>query len=444
MFDTPIGTRYSHNKLERIWSNKTKIELMRDLWINLAKFQKELGVHMITIEGINQMEKQKSNIDENNINEYESKFKHDIVANIHAYGDQCPSATSFIHLGATSNFINDNVDLIRLKESLSIIKEELTIVFNTLKDLSFKWINFPTVAYTHLQKAQLTTVGKRFTMWNSDIDLDLEELSQLIDDLPFKGIKGTVGTEDSITKLFNSQEKCDELNNMLRKHYHFEKEIVVCGQTYSRKYDVKVMNCISNIAQTLYKIMNDFRLLSSKMELVESFGDNQVGSSAMPYKKNPITCEKICSLSRYIINNQNNIVNTYTNQWLERSLDDSAIKRIMFPESFVLLGYVINEANNCFSNCVVNESIIKQTVKDHMTHIISEKIIIEGVKLGHGRQELHERLRYCQTNNISIYEDDIIKFIIDRAFIIKDPREYIGRCVEQVNKFYDYNYDSTK
>jgi adenylosuccinate lyase len=437
MFDTPIGTRYSHNKLEEIWSNKKKIELMRDLWINLAKFQKELGVHSITDEGINQMEKQKSNIDENNIQMFELKFKHDIVANIHAYGDLCPSAKSFIHLGATSNFINDNVDLIRLRESLCIIKEEVILLFNVLKELSFKWINTPTVAYTHLQKAQLTTVGKRFTMWNSDIYVDLDELSKLINDLPFKGIKGTVGSEDSIMKLFNSQEKCEQLNMMLKNHYKFENEIVICGQTYSRKYDVKVMNCVSNIAQTLYKMMNDFRLLSSKMEIIENFGEGQVGSSAMPYKKNPITCEKICSLSRYITNNHNNIVNTYTNQWLERSLDDSAIKRIMFPESFVLLGYIIKETTNCFRNCIINESIIKQTVKEHMNHIISEKIIIEGVKLGRDRQELHERLRYCQTNNISIYEDQIIKFIIDRAFIIKDPREYIGRCIEQINKFYD-------
>lgn len=437
MFDTPIGDRYSHKALEDLWHYKYKIKLMRDLWTHLAIFQKELGVNVITSEGITEMQENQTTIIMDDITKYEIDVKHDIVANIHAFGDLCPRAKSFIHLGATSNFINDNVDLIRMRDSLLVIKEELYTLFSTLKDLSFKFIDVPTIAYTHLQKAQLTTVGKRFTMWNNDIYLDLKELSELIDDLPFKGMKGTVGTEDSMMKLFNSQDKCRQLNEMLRRHYKFEKEVIICGQTYSRKYDVRVMNCLSNISQTLYKIMTDFRLLSSKMEIMEDFGEYQVGSSAMPYKKNPITCEKICSLSRYISNNQNNMSNTYINQWLERSLDDSAIKRIILPETFVLLGYIIGETNCVFKTCIINEDIIKQNVKEHMTHIISEKIIIEGVKLGKDRQTLHERLRCCQTNNISIYEDDVVKYIIDRAFIIKDPREYIGLCKEQVMLFYE-------
>lgn len=368
---------------------------------------------------------------------YELDTKHDIVANIHAFGDLCPHAKSFIHLGATSNFINDNVDLIRLRDSLVVIKEELYVLFSTLQKLSFKFIDFPTIAYTHLQKAQLTTIGKRFTMWNNDILIDMEELINLIDTLPFKGMKGTVGTEDTLLTLLNDKKKCNELNNKLAKHYNFDKTLLICGQTYTRKYDVKIFNCLTNIAQTLYKIMNDFRLLSSKMELIEHFSEYQVGSSAMPYKKNPITCEKICSLSRYIINNQNNMTNTYINQWLERSLDDSAIKRIVLPETFVLLGYIIHETNNVFKSCIINEDIIKQNVKSHMDNIISEKVIIEGVKRGYNRQDLHEKLRDCQINNKSIYEDTILKFIIEKAFIIKDPREYIGLCNAQVKMFYE-------
>lgn len=437
MFDTPIGSRYSHTNLETIWSNVNKIKLMRDLWLYLATFQKELGVHQISTEGIKEMQNNRDAIIMDDIIKYEMDTKHDIVANIHAFGDLCPNAKSFIHLGATSNFINDNVDLIRIRESLIIIKEELYILFSTLKDLSFKFIDIPTIAYTHLQKAQLTTIGKRFTMWNHDILIDIEELINLIDTIPFKGMKGTVGSEDTLLKLFNDKNKCNELNNKLAKHYSFNNHIIICGQTYTRKYDVKIVNCLSNIAQTLYKIMSDFRLLSSKMEIVEFFSEHQVGSSAMPYKKNPITCEKICSLSRYIINNQSNMSNTYINQWLERSLDDSAIKRIVLPETFVLLGYIIRETNNVFNTCIVDESIIKQNVKEHMNNIISEKVIIEGVKRGYNRQNLHEKLRTCQINNISISDEPILKFIIERSFIIKDPREYTGLCKEQIKLFYE-------
>jgi adenylosuccinate lyase len=441
MFDTPIGLRYSHKHLEQIWSNIYKIQTMRDLWIKLATFQKQLGIHYISQDGIDEMIQNKNIIEIECIQKFEDMFKHDIVANIHAFGEICPKAKSFIHLGATSNFINDNLDLIRMKMSLCIIKEELYILFLTLKELSLKYKTTPTLAYTHFQKAQLTTVGKRFTMWNSDILVDLKELKYIIDKLPFKGIKGTVGSEDSILQLLGTSDKCNQLNKMLMESYDFNKIIGICGQTYSRKYDVRVLQCLSNIAQTLYKIMNDFRLLSSKTEIMEDFGNQQVGSSAMPYKKNPITCEKICSLSRYIINNQNNITHTYMNQWLERSLDDSAIKRIIIPESFVLLGYIINESKVCLENCIINEEAIKNNVKEHMNHIISEKVIIEGVKLGYNRQDLHEKLRSCQTTNCSIYDDAIIKFIIEKSFIIKDPKQYIGLCSDQISKFYKETFD---
>jgi adenylosuccinate lyase len=436
MFDSPIGNRYSHKSLEKIWSSTYKIKLMRDLWTNLAIFQKQLGVSSIKIEGIEEMKMKQDIINNDTIDKFEEMFKHDIVANIHAFGELCPNAKSFIHLGATSNFINDNVDLIRMKSALCIIKNELNVLFTTLKNLSLEYIEVPTLAYTHLQKAQVTTVGKRFTMWNSDIVIDLDEINNLIDTLPFKGIKGTVGTEDSILQLLQTPDKCNELNNLLRNHYKFDKSINICGQTYSRKYDVKVVQCLANIAQTLYKIASDFRLLSSKMELLENFSAEQVGSSAMPYKKNPITCEKVCSLTRYIMNNQNNITNTYINQWLERTLDDSSIKRIVLPEMFVLLGYTITQTTMYLSTCVVNEDVIKLNIKEHMDNIISEKIIIEGVKLGYNRQDIHEKLRNCQTNNLSMYDDAIIKYIIERAFIIKDPIKYIGLSIEQVNDFY--------
>lgn len=434
MFDTPIGDRYSHQELENIWSNDNKIKLMRGLWISLATYQKELGISVICQDGLNEMKHYEDIINYDEIKELENKYKHDIVANINAFANQCPNASKFIHLGATSNFINDNIDLIRMRDSLSIIYDNIVSLFGILKDLSFKYKNIPTLAYTHFQRAQLTTVGKRFTMWNNDIYEDIKVLRNIISNLPFKGIKGTVGTEDSIVKLLQSEDKCEMLNEMLCKHYNFYDKIVVCGQTYSRKLDVKVIQCLSGICQSIYKMMNDIRLLASHMEILECFTDNQVGSSAMPYKKNPITCEKICSLSRYVINNEMSIINTYINQWLERSLDDSAIKRILLPEMFVLSGYIIKSTSDCLKQCYINEDIIKEHVNEHVNKIVVEEIIIKGVERGYNRQDLHERLRYCHTNNISIENDDILKNINSISI---NPEDYIGLCESQIQKFYN-------
>jgi adenylosuccinate lyase len=426
---------------------------MRELWIDLATFQKHLGVTSITIEGINEMTQNISNIDYDKINEYESKFKHDIMAHIYAFSDLCPNAKNFIHLGATSNFINDNVDMIIIKDSLNTVHNLLFKLFQVLKNKSLTYIDLPTLAYTHLQPAQLTTVGKRFTTWNSDIYIDLTNVDNMIKKLPFRGIKGTVGTEDTIFKLFdNDNDKCDALNEMFCHKYNFENNLKICGQTYSRKYDVLVFQNISSICQTIYKIMNDIRLLSSKMEIYEFFDKEQIGSSAMPYKMNPITCEKICSLCRYVINQENCMSQTYLNQWLERTLDDSAIKRIIYPNCFLLLEHILNETIKCISTLIINNNQITNNVLSHMPYILSEQIILNGVKLGYSRQDIHERLRiiltkikqgdqshYNLTNNIkSIFKnDDIIDIIIKTTNISTDPENYIGRSVHQINTFYE-------
>jgi len=443
MFKSPIGTRYSAPVLSEIWNDEYKIKKMRELWINLAKAQKYLGITSITDIGIQEMTINKDNINFESIQIYEERFKHDIVANIHVFGDLCPNAKSFIHLGATSNFINDNVDIIRIRESLILTYNGLLQLFNILKELSFKYNQTPTIGYTHLQNGQLTTIGKRFTMWNSDIYQDLLDLKACIMNMSFRGIKGTVGTEDSIYDLFDkNSDKCRQLNSMLTKEYGFDNNFIICGQTYSRKYDVKVIQCISSISQSIYKIMNDFRLLSSKDEIYEFFGEDQVGSSAMPYKKNPITCEKICSLARYIINNETNIVNTYINQWLERSLDDSAIKRIILPESFLLLEHIITESVSIFTKCFINVDHINLQIQNHMVMIISERIIINGVKLGYNRQDIHERLRqiFINLGKIKIDElnglDDVITDIINNSKISFNPEDYTGRCTEQIQEFY--------
>ena len=458
-FTSPIDTRYKAPILSHLWSQESKIIVMRSLWLDLAVFQKELGIDSITDEGIAEMRneimyyKEFNNINYEKINNYEKRFKHDIIAHIHAFSDNCPQAKSFIHLGATSNFINDNVDMIIVKKSLETVSTLLSNLFNTLQSKSEKYKSTPTLAYTHLQQAQLTTIGKRFTMWNSDIIMDVENLIYVLSKLPFRGLKGTTGTEDTILKLFGGDHsKCDLLNKKLANKYGFENPLTICGQTYSRKYDVMVFQLMSSICQSIYKMMNDIRLLSGKGEIYEAFGEEQVGSSAMPYKKNPITCEKICSLCRYVITQESAMTQTYINQWLERSLDDSAIKRIIYPECFLLLEHIITDTFKCIEGLVMNEEYIEKQVSQSMHTIITEELILNGVKMGYARIDIHERIRSILTKPMVSYEEDnhfdltkikkifekdeVISKIIENYNISLEPMDYIGRCVEQIDKFY--------
>jgi adenylosuccinate lyase len=432
---------------------------MRQLWIDLATFQKELGVTCITDEGILQMQNNIDIIDHFEIDKQERILKHDIMAHIHVFGDLCPAAKPFLHLGATSNFINDNVDLILIKKSLIFIGQLLDGVFAKLMDKSLQYAATPTIAYTHLQPAQLTTVGKRFALWNSDVKMDIMQLNDIVDTLIFRGVKGTVGSEDSILKIFNGDgDKCDELNRKFREKYGFN-ELIICGQTYSRKYDVNVFRVLSDICQTIYKMMNDIRLLSSKNEMFEHFSEKQVGSTAMPYKTNPINCEKICSLCRYVVNQEICMKQTYMNQWLERSLDDSAIKRIIYPECFLLVEYIVTETDKIMCHLVIHLEKINRDVIAHMPFILSEELIIEGVKQGYNRQDIHERLRgilvlykFLQdTNNnnakdvnediLNIFKEDEIlcQIISNLVKPMLDPKNYIGRCEIQVSRFSSFN-----
>jgi len=433
-FESVINTRYRAPILSKLWSPNYKIQTMRQLWIDLAILQKELGLDYISDDAILELIKNRDNINYDRIKHFESKLKHDIVAHIHAYSELCPLGSKIIHLGATSNFINDNVDSIIIKESFSAIDTKFYKLIELFKQLSKKYCNVPTIAYTHLQSAQLITIGRRFSMWLQDLLIDYNNLTNI--NIPFRGIKGTVGTEDTLLKIFkNDTNRCDLLNLKLSQKYGFNNRILVCGQTYSRKNDVKYINLLSSICQTIYKIMNDLRLLSGKGEVYESFDEQQVGSSAMPYKKNPITCEKICSLCRYIISQEQSIIQTYINQWLERSLDDSAIKRIIFPECFILLEHILDESFTVITNLTFNQDLINKNVKEHMINVISEQIIIKGVEKGFNRLEIHERLRQILTkSNISFdsfSEDDILSSILSDNLISYNPLDYIGRSIEQ-------------
>ena len=436
-FESVINTRYKAPILSKLWSPNYKIKTMRQLWIDLAIIQKELGITAITQEAIQELIEYRDHIDYNRIQEFEIKFKHDIVANIHTYLELCPIGGKIIHLGATSNFINDNVDAIIIKKSFNVIYDKLLILINSFKQIAEKYSDIPTIAYTHLQSAQLITIGRRFSMWLQDLLIDYDSLVNL--NIPFRGIKGTVGTEDTLLKLFNNDvSKCDKLNEELSNKYQFIDRVFVCGQTYSRKYDVKYINVLSSICQSLYKIMNDLRLLSGKSEVYELFEEQQVGSSAMPYKKNPINCEQICSLCRYVINQEQNIVQTYINQWLERTLDDSSIKRIIYPECFLLLEYILDTSISVINGLFFNIEYINLQVKNHMINVISEEIILKGVEMGYNRLEIHEKLRKLLTTNNSSYEhllsDAIISEIIYANNISFNPLDYIGRSIEQCCK----------
>lgn len=434
VFESVINSRYKAPILSKIWSSHNKIKTMRQLWIDLASIQKELGLDFISDQAIKELIDKRDTIDIENIKSYELRLNHDIMAHILAYSELCPLGGKILHLGATSNFINDNVDAILIKTSFITIEYQVKNLISLLKDNAEKYSTVPTIAYTHLQPAQLITIGRRFSMWLHDLLLDFEKFNNL--KIPFRGIKGTVGTEDTLLKLFkNDLKKCDTLNEKLAYNYNFKDRIYICGQTYSRKYDVEYIHILSSICQSIYKIMNDLRLLSGKMEVYEEFKEQQVGSSAMPYKKNPITCEKICSLCRLVINHEQNISQTYINQWLERSLDDSAIKRIIFPECFLLMEYILDESYKVIKNLQFNLQYIDNQVNKHMINIVSEQIIISGVKMGYSRQDIHERLRKILTVNEasfnSLSSDNIIENIINNNNITFNPMNYIGRSIEQ-------------
>ena len=443
---SPINTRYKAPVMSKLWSSDSKIIKMRQLWIDLATYQKWLGVDIITDEGISEMTQNIENIDYDKINKYELEFKHDIMAHIYAFSDLCPTGKNMIHLGATSNFINDNVDMIIIQKSIHQIIAMMEPLNMVLKQNALFYGKTPTLAYTHLQPAQLITVGKRFAIWHSDILMDYKDIIELYKNLPFRGIKGTVGTEDTLMKLFdNDVEKCELLNTSLANKYNFTNKVKICGQTYSRKYDLLVVQKLSSLCQSIYKMMNDIRLLSGKKEIYEDFQKKQIGSSAMPYKKNPITCEKICSLCRLVINHENNMSQTYMNQWLERSLDDSAIKRVVFPECFMLVEHIINETTKCIQKLFINTKQINRNIESHLPNILSEQIIISGVKMGYNRQVIHEELRVLllddDDNQVNLFNIDkegfeIVKDIIASSQISGNPMDYIGRCVDQINTFY--------
>lgn len=448
-YNTPFNTRYSSSEMSYLFSDEMKFKTWRKLWVALAESEKELGIN-ITEEQVNELKANMNNINYETAEAREKEVRHDVMSHVYAYGVQCPKAKGIIHLGATSCYVGDNTDLIIMKEAMLLIRKKIVNVINSLSSFAMKYKELPTLGFTHLQPAQLTTVGKRATLWMQDLMLDLENLDFVIKTLRFRGVKGTTGTQASFMELFNGDEELvKKLDKMVTEKMGFDKEFSVTGQTYPRKIDSYVLNTLSEIAQSAYKFSNDLRILQSMKEMEEPFEKHQIGSSAMAYKRNPMRSERMGALARYIIVNSLNPAITAATQWFERTLDDSANKRIAVSEAFLALDGVLNLYMNISCNMVVYEKVIASHVQSELPFMATENILMEAVKRGGDRQELHERIRLHSMEAARMVKEegksnDLIERIInDKSFKMTkeeivssiNPSNFIGRAPGQVVDF---------
>lgn len=448
-YNTPLNSRYASKEMSYAFSDEKKFKTWRKLWTVLAECEKELGLN-ITDEQIDELRKNIDNINYEVAEKKEKEIRHDVMSHVFAYGVQCPNAKGIIHLGATSCYVGDNTDIIVMKDALLMIRTKLLNIINSLSIFSLKYKDVPTLGFTHLQPAQLTTVGKRATLWIQDIIIDLESLDFVIKNLKLRGVKGTTGTQASFMELFNGNEELvKELDKRVTKKMGFSDSYKVTGQTYPRKIDSIVLNTLSEIAQSAYKFSNDLRILQSMKEIEEPFEKNQVGSSAMAYKRNPMRSERISALARYVIINSLNPAITAATQWFERTLDDSANKRIAVPEAFLALDGVLSLYMNISSNMVVYEKVIASHVKNELPFMATENILMDAVKRGGDRQYLHERIRKHSMEAARIVkeeglENDLISRILDDEYFnltkdeilsTIDSNNFIGRAPGQVMDF---------
>ncbi len=449
VYENPLCSRYASSEMQYIFSPDKKFTTWHRLWIALARAEMRLGLP-ITMEQISEMEASKDEVDYEYAAEMEKKLRHDVMAHVHAFGKQCPKAMPIIHLGATSCYVGDNTDIIIMREGLELIRRELVNTISRLAEFADKYKSLPTLGFTHFQPAQLTTVGKRATLWINDLLLDLEEVNYRISSLKLLGSKGTTGTQASFLELFNGDhEKCVELERLIAEEMGFDACVPVSGQTYSRKVDAAVLATLSGIAQSAGKFATDMRLLSHEKELEEPFEANQIGSSAMPYKRNPMRCERICSLARYVIIDAQNPALTAYNQWFERTLDDSANKRISVPEAFLAVDSMLNIYLNVASGIKVYEKVIEKHLTEELPFMATENIMMDAVKKGGDRQKLHERIRVHSIAAGAVVKEqglpnDLIRRIAaDPLFGLTeseimanmDAVKYVGRSPEQVTEF---------
>ncbi|MCR5693389.1 MAG: adenylosuccinate lyase [Clostridia bacterium] len=447
-YETPLTSRYSSDCMKKLFSSDTRYRTWRRLWISLAKAEQKLGIP-ITDEQIGELEAHAEDIDYDVVAEREKQTRHDVMAHIYAYGVAAPKAAGIIHIGATSCFVTDNADLIIYRDALRRIRGELSAVISALCDFAEKYKDVPTLGYTHYQPAQLVTVGKRASLWLQDFVSDLGEVDFAISNIKFLGSRGTTGTEASFVDLFDGDvSKIDAMNKMIANDFGFTECFDVCGQTYPRKLDSRILNALSSIAQSAYKFGGDLRLLQHDRELSEPFGKDQIGSSAMAYKKNPMRSERICSLSRYLMADALNAPLTASTQWLERTLDDSANRRISLPEGFLCADAILMLALDVVKGLTVNEKVIAKRVAEYLPFIATENIMMEAVKKGSDRQKIHAIIRKCSLEATAamneglgcdlaerlVREKELLLSEDDMARIL-EPAQYTGRCGEQVEKF---------
>lgn len=448
-YESPFCTRYASKEMQYIFSADKKFTTWRRLWVALARAEMKLGLP-VTQEQVDELEANVDNIDYETAAEREKLVRHDVMAHVYTYGLACPKAKGIIHLGATSCYVGDNTDVIIMRDALKVVKRKLINVLSQLSDFAMQYKDMPALAYTHLQPAQLTTVGKRATLWMNELLMDLDEIEYRINNLALLGSKGTTGTQASFMELFEGDtDKVKKLEELIAEEMGFDKVVPVSGQTYSRKVDSQIVSTLSGIAQSAMKFANDMRILQNFKEMEEPFEKNQIGSSAMPYKRNPMRCERITALARYVMIDSLNPAFTAGTQWFERTLDDSANKRISVAEGFLAIDAILNILINVTSGIVVYPKVIRARIMKELPFMASENIMMDAVKKGGDRQALHEKIRtYAmeagkQVKELGLENDLIERILADPDFKITReeidailmPENFTGRSSQQTEEF---------
>ena len=449
LYNHPLGERYASREMQSIFSSAHRFGTWRRLWLALAEVQHELGLP-VPSEALDQMRQTLDDVDLDKAAEYERRFRHDVMAHVHLFGDVAPAAKGIIHLGATSAFIGDNTDLILHREALTLIRDRIVRCVARLADFADTHKDLPTLGYTHFQPAQPTTVGKRATLWLQDLVLDIEEVEFRLKTLRFRGVKGTTGTQASFLELFEGDTtKVDELDHAVAHRMGFSERLGVTGQTYTRKIDAQILGSLAGVAASASKMGNDLRLLAHLREVEEPCEEEQIGSSAMPYKRNPMRAERMCAMARHVIALAQDPQYTAATQWLERTLDDSANRRLSIPDSYLALDGILVLVENISSGLVVNPGVIRRNLEVHLPFMASETILMHATSAGGDRQELHERIRRHSMEAAGrmkdegaeadllerIATDDAFDMTLDDLREIADPIRFVGRAPEQVDRF---------
>lgn len=447
-YQSPLSSRYASQEMRYVFSDRNKFLTWRRLWIALAEAEHELGLP-VSEEQLQELRAHRDELDLEVAARYERELRHDVMAHVHAWGELCPKARPILHLGATSCFVGDNTDLLQLREGLGLVRRQLVSLAGSLRAFALEHRELPTLGFTHYQPAQATTVGKRACLWLQDVVHDLAELDHCERSLCFRGVKGTTGTQASFLELFDGDhEKVRELDRRVSAKMGFERTYGVTGQTYPRKADFRVLQVLSGIAQSAHKFATDLRLLANRKELEEPFGSKQIGSSAMPWKRNPMRSERICALARFVIGLLDNAAHTAANQWLERTLDDSANRRLALAEAFLATDSILNLYLDVAGGLVVYPAVVRRNLDAELPFLASENVMMEAVKAGADRQDVHEAIRtHSQAAALDVKEgrensmrdrlaaDPVLGAIAGRLEELLDGRRYVGRAPEQVLEF---------